>query len=257
MMMPRMVFSPWRHRKAALGRGGGAGIGAFMNRLECFLGLHFAVTCDLLVAGSNPILCALAARKAVIKGERVLVWTPLRQDNWNYWLFNNAKARHYIDHKVGWTTKTFEDPHEWASDFVSETLRSASRIASHSGGSLALFDGADGLTIEQVMDNEICLSATDWEKVRISENDLQVAMERGMWPAPSGVKTYSRRGASQMRRQYVFARRLLVTSPVLSSQCELDMKANPLIRLTGSARRAPSTQDEALIFPIEDIMELV
>lgn len=116
-------------------------------------------------------------------------WTPLRQDNWNYWLFNNAKARGYIDQKVGLDRlASMKTPDVRAGDFVSETLRSASRLCPHSGGRLAFFDGADGLTVERVLDGEICLSSTPWEKQRLSESAIQVAMERGMWPAPPEVK---------------------------------------------------------------------
>lgn len=70
-------------------------------------------------------------------------------------------------------------------------------------------------------------------------------------------KTYSRRGLKGSRRQYVFAKRIILTSPILGSQCGLDINACPLIDRIGSALYSPASQDDALTYPIQDIMELV
>ena len=241
-------------------------IGRGLTWLKALLGMYRGDSVDVLIAGSNPLLVAVALHRAALTQKRAAVWMPEQQDIWNYNSFAVPVARQAVNDLLAINADVthFES---WIKHVLRHLFKDCHNIAKNTGWSVRWLHDRDGLSLRSVQGDgflTFTVGLRSTTRIATGYQELLAGMVRPLRQEKFS-SIYPASGASS-EPVHLFADRLILVSQIpgfipanvsAKGDASLGEALAPYASLFGSAAKIYASLGEAIAAPVDDVKRLL
>lgn len=233
-----------------------------ISAAEDLFGISRAFQCDLLIAGSNPIINLAMISRASAFPAKIMLWAPLVHDTWNYNILLSPSARLGISEMFAVNVDRNRSVNEWWESLCEKTLQKSMRNFRSYGGSIVVLNNCSSLNYKCIIRkehllyaNESCVDAGDVSQV---QSDLLSRLHI----ARIFKTKFIAGNKNSLTRSYVIAKSLAITSQIPgfisaskkdNGEVGYEISNNVPLLTFGTARSQYHNASDAIVKPFEDI----